>query len=379
MAITKAELDELFQHDSGPEGRTLSVYLETDQSRQANLNRGFMVALAENLRLIEQQLTDDRLRNRFHADAGRVMNAAERCVPHGRSLVCFCNSGSDFFFERELAIPMRTQVRWEQKPWVRPLVELFDDYERYAIVVVDKQEARLFTVWLGEIEEQREMFSARRKRFKQTAKDNRMSQPSLQRREDEHVNLHLKSVAGALDSLASERAFDRLVLGGSHELLTALQSHFSKRLQEMVASKTPLPIDTTEHDVLQITMEVAEKAERAAEADTVVRLITAGAKGSQAVLGIEGTLESMRLGQIMQLVYADNFARPGNECSRCASLFPGAVDACGYCGGQVMPVEDVVSRLVDRVVDSGGQAECVHGEAADRLRPHGSVGAFLRF
>jgi len=379
MAITKAEVDELLQQDSGAEGRTLSVYLETDQSRQANLNRGFVVALAENLRRVERQATGDRLRDRFRADAGRVMDAAERCVPHGRSLVCFCDSGSGFFFERELAIPMRTQVRWEQKPWVRPLVELLDDYERYAAVVVDKQEARLFTVWLGEIEEHREMFSERRKRFKQTARDNVMSQPSLQRRDDEHVNLHLKSVADALDSLASERAFDRLVLGGSHELLKALQSHFPKRLQELVASETPLPIEATEHDVLQTTMEVAEKAERAVEADTVARLITAAAKGSQAVLGLEGTLESMRLGRIMQLVYADNYTRPGHECSKCASLFSETVDACVYCGGRVTPVEDVVSSLVDRVVESGGDAECVHGEAADRLRPHGSVGALLRY
>jgi hypothetical protein len=38
-----------------------------------------------------------------------------------------------------------------------------------------------------------------------------------------------------------------------------------------------------------------------------------------------------------------------------------------------------LGRLVDRVVDSGGEAESVRGEAADRLRPAGAVGAFLRF
>lgn len=379
MAIDKAELESLIQHDSGPGGRVLSVYLETDQSRQANLNRGFMVALAEQFRAIEQQITDDRYRNRFRADAGRVAAAAERRVPRGRSLIYFCDSGTDLFFERELAVPIRTQVRWEPSAWVRPLVELLDDYERYAVVIVDKEEARLFTVWLGEIEEQREMFSARRKRFKQTAKDAVMSQPNLQRREDEHVNLHLKAVADALDSLASERAFDRLILGGPRELLKALQTRFSKRLQEMVASETPLAIDANEREVLQTTMEIAEKAERANEADTVERLITAGSKQRQAVLGLDAALESMRLGRIMQLVYAENYSHSGAQCGNCASLFPDGVDVCGFCGGQVRSVDDVVSRLVDRVVDTGGDAECVRGPAADRLRPHGSVGAFLRF
>jgi hypothetical protein len=42
-------------------------------------------------------------------------------------------------------------------------------------------------------------------------------------------------------------------------------------------------------------------------------------------------------------------------------------------------VDDVVGRLVERVVNSGGEAESVRGEAADRLRPRGAVGAFLRF
>lgn len=379
MAIDKAELESLIQHDSGPGGRVLSVYLETDQSRQANLNRGFMVALTERFRAIEQQITDDRDRNRFRADAGRVAAAAERCVPRGRSLICFCDSGKDLFFERELAVPISTQVRWEPSAWVRPLIELLDEYERYAVVLADKEEARLFTVWLGEIEEEREMFSARRKRFKQTAKDAVMSQPNLQRREDEHVNLHLKAVADALDSLASERAFDRLILGGSRELLKALQARFTKRLQEMIAGETPLAIDASEREVLQTTMEIAEKAERANEADTVERLITAGSKQRQAVLGLDAALESMRMGRIMQLIYAESYARAGAQCGKCASLFPDGVEACAFCGGQVRPVDDVVSRLVDRVVDSGGEAECVHGPAADRLRPHGSVGAFLRF
>jgi peptide chain release factor subunit 1 len=380
MAITQTELDALIQCDSGPEGHILSVYLDTDQSRQANLNRGFVTALVERLRGMQQQIADENTRRKFWADAECVIAAVEKYNPNGRSAVFFCDTASNFRFERQLAVSIeRTEVRWGRKPYIRPLVELFDEYERYAVVLVNKQQARLFTFSLGEIEENREVFSERRKRFKQTSKDNTLSSTNLQRREDEHTQLHMKEVADALETLASDRAFNRLVVGGPHELIKTLEARLSKRLQELVVGEISLPIDANEREVLEATRKIHSDTERRIETAAVEQLITAAAKDSQAALGLQPTLDAMRLGSIMRLVYVYNHTQPGQQCTKCESLFPDGIESCAFCGGAVRPVDDVVGRLVERVVHSGGQAESVRGEAADRLRPRGAVGAFLRF
>jgi len=36
---------------------------------------------------------------------------------------------------------------------VEPLLELLDEYEPYAVALVDKEKARFFSIFLGEIEE----------------------------------------------------------------------------------------------------------------------------------------------------------------------------------------------------------------------------------
>jgi hypothetical protein len=55
MPISRTELENLIER-KGAESGVLSVYLEVDQSRAANLNRGFTAALKDRLRAIEQEV-----------------------------------------------------------------------------------------------------------------------------------------------------------------------------------------------------------------------------------------------------------------------------------------------------------------------------------
>jgi hypothetical protein len=87
----------------------------------------------------------------------------------------------------------------------------------------------------------------------------------------------------------------------------------------------------------------------------------------------------MRLGRIHELVYVQDLAAQGSQCSKCSTLFAEAPAACSFCGGEIRPIPDIVGRLADLVVYSGGHAENVRGPAAARLRDKGRIGAFLRF
>jgi hypothetical protein len=42
-------------------------------------------------------------------------------------------------------------------PDLAPLLRLLDEHERYAVALVDKEKARLFSVFLGEIEVERQV------------------------------------------------------------------------------------------------------------------------------------------------------------------------------------------------------------------------------
>jgi Ser/Thr protein kinase RdoA (MazF antagonist) len=82
----------------------LSVYLNVDQSQAVNLNRGYTAALKAQLRSIEQQLGDEKLKREFADDAQRVVHTVAAHEPHGRGLAIFCDASENFFWQRDLSI-----------------------------------------------------------------------------------------------------------------------------------------------------------------------------------------------------------------------------------------------------------------------------------
>lgn len=266
-------------------------------------------------------------------------------------------------------------MRWEPTPYVRPLLEAFDDHERYGVVVVDKEHARIFTVFLGEIEEEREALAAAEVRHKDASgTDHWRSQMHFQRQDDMHVRWHLAQVAALLDDVARMHAFDRLVLAGPIEATSELGRLLSRPLADRVVATVRLPVDTPADEILARTVAVAAEAERATERTRVAQVLDRGARA------IEATLEALQEGRLGLLVYAEGFESRGAECPRCRALFAATSDSiCGYCGERLLALDDVVGRALARVASSGAMWEKVHGDAAVRLTGAGGIGAVLRF
>lgn len=357
----------------------LSVYLDVDQSNAANLNREFEAALKTRLRAIESGLPAAE-REGFAADVARVTRFVAGYHPHARSLIVFCDDSAGLFWSGELRVALATDVRYEPAPWVRPLVEVFDEYERYGVIVVDKERARVFTVFLGEIEEERDAFAAAEVRHKNASgTDHLRSQMHFQRQDEMHVRRHLKRVAELTDELARLYAFDRLVLAGPVTATSELHRLLPKRLRGRVVGTLRLPIDARADEVLRETLALEQAVEREEEKTLIEQLVTAAAKGNGGTMGLGPTLVALQEGRIWRLVYADGFSSPGGECVSCRALFSGSGTACGYCGGQLRPVADLVARAIERVAETSGRVELVRGEAANRLLEAGGMGALLRF
>jgi hypothetical protein len=193
--ITQADLDELLNRNPVPDSPVLSVYLDIDQGKAANLRRRFEASLKDRLREIGAGLDKDRAQT-FSADAERVLRLVAGLEPKGKGLVVFCDDSENFSWERRLQVPIRSSAHWTDRPYLLRLIRLMDEYERYGVVLVDKAHARLFTVFMGEIEEQQEALApAEVKHIHITGTDRILSQKRFQSRSDTHAQWHLRRVA----------------------------------------------------------------------------------------------------------------------------------------------------------------------------------------
>ena len=379
--ISKEEIGTLIRREGEPGRPVFSVYLDVDQSRETNLNRKFEVSLGNLLRELEQGLVDGFEREEFVANAERVKRFVSGYRPGARSLMIFCDALGDFFWHRELNVPIRSEARWSETLYLRPLLETLDEFERYGVILADRAQARFFTVYLGKIEEHGESFAPGEiKIVKAPGRDHIRSDMRFQRKADQYAHRHLKRVAELAVELAGRHAFDRLMLAGLVEATSQLQQLLPKQWQPRIVASLNLPVEADRQTVLAATLRIAEEAERNGESRLVEGLISDAARAEQrAVTGLDATLRALRQGRIWRLVYADGFAPPGSRCANCAILFEGRPESCAYCRAAVCPVDDLVEQVAQRVVVSGGKVEQVRGAIVERLRGAGSIGASLKF
>ncbi len=377
--LTQQDLETLRKHTGTPGSPVLSAYLHMERSQLLEPSHYLETLLKQYCRRIEARLSEDE-RKAFQADADQVLGFLKGHTPQGKSLVCFSDASENYLWVRELQVPLHNTVRWFEGFYLRPLLEVCDDYERYGVILTNKTQARLFSIFLGEVEEEEEAFApAKVRHLITTGTDHLWSQMNFQRKAQVHAHWHLKQVALAMEHLAERLALDRLILAGPVEATSELYRLLPKRWQSRVVAKLNLPLEASKQQILQETLAVEQSRERAAEREMVEALLTAAAKQDRAVLGLEPTLGALNESRVATLLYAEEYRIEGGQCSRCATLFAPAPRACSYCEGLIEQTDDLVELMVERVWDEGGKVEQVHEGAAQTLRQAGSIGAFLRF
>jgi peptide subunit release factor 1 (eRF1) len=312
--ITKPDIEEIARRKPVPGSPVLSVYLDIDQSKASNLDRRFEAALKNMLRSIEERL-DETQSNHFSADAKRVRQYVSDLEPRAKGLIVFCDESENFFWSREIKAPIKNNARWNETPYVLPLLQLLDEHERYGVVLVDKAYARLFTVFMGDIQEHYEALApAPVSHVKSTGTDHMLSEDRFQHKAAMHVHWHLKDVAEKLEKLFAQYGFDRLLLAGPVEATAELQRLLPKRIRSRIVERLSLPAQ-----------------------------------------------------RVWRLIYADGFSPRGGQCANCAMLFARTDGACDYCGGAIKPLDDLLEAIMERLMQQDANIESVAGDAANRL------------
>lgn len=370
--IRQEQVDQLLAF-TGNEQPVLSLYLNLEPARQ--LRRSYRIVVEDLVKDLERRL-EEHDRAAFEREVARVQRFLESAQPQGKGLALFSCTPRNFWQVYPLPVAVADRLSLGPLPYVQPLLDVLDEYERYVVALVDKEKARLFTVYLGEIEEERDLFDVVPGKHKQGG----WSQADYQRHHEVHVHWHLKRVAEELARLLRRRPFDRLVLAGPEEATSELRRLLTRPLAMRLVGSFPAEIFASEAEVLEQTLAIERQVERETEERLVSEVVELAGNGGRATLGLSATLEAIWLGRVEKLLVAEGARSPGAECASCGRLEPGAPTACPVCHGTMVLLEDVVERAVERALDERGRVEIVHGEAATRLKQAGEgVGALLRF
>jgi peptide chain release factor subunit 1 len=371
--IRHRDVEQLQQLSQAP-GKTLTVYLDVDQTNAANRRRQFETHLKD---LMKQLRAANREDDELAATCKEVEQITKSIQPTGKTLVLARHRKLGVTFRKVIRIAMPSGVYWTNGAFLRPLLEALDENERFGIVLVDQKRARLFTVFMGEIEEHKDLISQIPPRPESPSADKLRSQPRMQRHHDESVSAHVKFVAGEFGKLMEQLEVDRLIVGGNVGVASELARALPKRLRGRLVEVQAIPVAASPEEILTRAGDVQTRLERAEELEIVREILKEVRRGGRAVAGLSATLEAINEGRVWKLVYLQGLKLEGGVCNACNMLFDPADDRCPACGKKVAQEPHMLDRMARAVLERGGHVEIVDGPAAEALRAVAEVAALM--
>jgi peptide chain release factor subunit 1 len=365
----KFSLQELIDYRGG--GPVLSVYLGARANERS----------PEALRLSLKALLRD-----FEPEAVRDVEVVRRYLEQqpgtpGRSLAIFSAADHGFFRALGFPVEIRSRARRLDRPYVKPLADLFDSYGHMGVALASQEQARFFHFHLGELEELDGVHGSPVKRVKRggasTFPGRRGGIAGRSRKAEGDAARNVKEAAAAAARTFGNLHVRRLIVGGPHDGVVLFLESLPKTWSSLVLGTFAADMQETNEEIRQQAMQLAQRAELDREAHLVSSVVTAAAKGKGGVVGLEQTLSGVHAGHVMTLVASDGFRAPGFRCRGCGYLTTRRLPQCPFCGNTFTEIEDSVELAVQRVLQNGGEVHIVH--ANPELEKAGSIGGLLRF
>ena len=387
MYLDHAEIQHLVQYRN-PENPVISLYLNVTPPRE------FVTELNSLAHVARQKLEDrrshssgqrkelDKLLQRIESHVYKELRLAK-----GTRTVALFADADGLWREYLLPVSLSSQIVVEPDPYTRPLTMVLDEFERYCVLVADSRKARIFSLFLGEMEEHSEIFLEDevpdRVRVNlsmtgtSTGVKGGLGDERIRRHIEDHVNRHLKHVADKSFEFIKDKGFTRVILGSTEErIMPRLRDHLHTYIRERIAGEIDARPDDHKETLKEKALEMAQEFERQDERDKVNRLLELNSAGDKAVLGLEPTLEALMMGQVHTLILENDFRAPGYVCPS-DHFISTYLTECPLCGGSMEEFTDIADEMVEEAVSQSAEVEHVFADI-DGFAPY-KMGALLRF
>ena len=352
----------------------LSLYLDLDPSEFATppARKTAVRSLVDEAerRLREQSGLSQEDLSALHSSLERATNFLENEMrtdgAHG--VAVFASERADLFEVLKLPRGVPNQVAIGHSPLVGPLARL-ERHERWCVALVNRRDARILR---GSPESLREVEQIHDEVFGQHDQGG-LAQSRYQRGVEKEKDDHLKHTGDALMRHFKRQPFQRLIVGGPREVVTAFESKLHQYLQERLAGRIEVDVEHSRPDeVLAAARPLIEELERARELDALERL------GERGVAGVENVLPPLHERRVETLVLDEQFGGvPGVQCPECGWLALEG-DRCPADGSEVIRLDDVTEAMIELSVQQAAELLPVRHERG-ALEAHGGAAALLRF
>ena len=275
-------------------------------------------------------------------------------------------------------IPSRFIV--EPDPYIHPLVRVLEKYPRYVVVVLERDKARFFSIFLGEIEEISEILlddvpqriNAARAEWKG------LRETKIQGHIRDHLHRHLKRVAGETEDYFryKKNGCSHLVIGAHRELVEKFTKILGAKSREKLVGSYHIVPGYDLNRIKEKSKKIIDEYEKKVEAETVENLFNRSNKEKRsATIGINSVLENFYLHNVDAFIVGKNYKESGYTCPECHYI-SSYMRSCPKCKSKMLKAGDIVDEIIEEA--TANKIKIKHLFYAHKEFDKFGIGAFLK-
>lgn len=358
---------------------TSSFFLNTDKSRltKKQITVSFKNLLQQGRTRLEALEADKRKKDSLAEDLEKISRFGTQVLPAftAPGLALFSCAGENFWQEFSLPRAPRNHIFFDRVPYVRPLLSIMDEYHHICAFLLDRQTARWYNIFMGEISLLETLASDVPSRVKEGGWQGYESK-RIERHIDAHLREHFKKAAQKTFDLFKRDRFDWLFLGLKEEYRSDIEPLLHPYLRERLKGWIKTNSNDSEDKILKQSIEIETKLKQEEEKALVKTLIAELEKGGRAVSGVREVLRRLNAAELQTLVVTRNFSAEGRACPKCLFLYATELQ-CPVCNIKTEKVQDIIHESVHRAMDKKCQVRYI--TPPSRLDRFGKIGALLRY
>jgi len=279
----------------------------------------------------------------------------------------------------EIPVRIKQQFVINKDFYITPLLKTIEQFNRYAVLVFDGQEAKLYNYFLNEIEEDDFIFHDYvLPDFNTTSGSWKgLKEKTLLNKMDTFYKRHIREVADRLFRHYKSHRFDRLIIASHKEELSSMKEHLHPYLHENLAGEFIAGVEENIYEIKEKTAGVVADYRRSKEEKNVNSLLES--IPHKAVLGVREVIDALMYGNAGGVIMYDNFTIEGFKCVNEDFLSVNKPDKkeCPYCRNKTVKTLYLEDEIAEFAYARG--ISVIHlFNRFERFNNY-KIGAFLRF
>lgn len=352
----------------------LSIYLNAEPNEHGRDD--FDVFLKKQLSMHQDNYEEHTPeRESFDKDVKKITKYMGEIEASANGVAIFACSDADFFETKEFNVPFENDEFYVfNRPHIFPLARLREQNPKYAVVIADTNEARIYTFKRKRAMEQEEIENFKTNRTDQGG----WSQKRFQRHIDNFHKQHAKEVIEELDKIVRNEEIKQVVLVGDETvIIPLLNDELTSFLEDKIAGTLALNVDTPVHELVEETEKVISRSDTLEDKAKIDQLKEQNYDEGLGITGVKKTFAALANGQVNELYINADFNSieyDEDEVAEVMKAYAPGID-------EDLPNADKGRLLIDELLKLAfHSAETVRFiEDENLLKEHGGIGALLRY